>query len=177
MVLSLVELATLKFIQFPMLVEDVGATPFHLLVPVLERMLAKQLRLLEQKSPHITEDLERIWRLLIRKDFPDRPEVLPTQPSLRKLYDQYVKDREQLRQQSANRLRQMSEELKNKKSKVIAVPAGELKEPRRRILGWGRSPLGGGWDGPRRPKTILARARSEERRVGKECRSRWSPYH
>ena len=23
----------------------------------------------------------------------------------------------------------------------------------------------------------LAAARSEERRVGKECRSRWSPYH
>ena len=23
----------------------------------------------------------------------------------------------------------------------------------------------------------LARTRSEERRVGKECRSRWSPYH
>jgi len=23
----------------------------------------------------------------------------------------------------------------------------------------------------------LSRARSEERRVGKECRSRWSPYH
>ena len=25
--------------------------------------------------------------------------------------------------------------------------------------------------------SILARSRSEERRVGKECRSRWSPYH
>ena len=25
--------------------------------------------------------------------------------------------------------------------------------------------------------TVLASARSEERRVGKECRSRWSPYH
>ena len=24
---------------------------------------------------------------------------------------------------------------------------------------------------------ILVRCRSEERRVGKECRSRWSPYH
>ena len=24
---------------------------------------------------------------------------------------------------------------------------------------------------------ILPRLRSEERRVGKECRSRWSPYH
>ena len=26
-------------------------------------------------------------------------------------------------------------------------------------------------------KTLLEVARSEERRVGKECRSRWSPYH
>ena len=24
---------------------------------------------------------------------------------------------------------------------------------------------------------VIARGRSEERRVGKECRSRWSPYH
>ena len=24
---------------------------------------------------------------------------------------------------------------------------------------------------------IMIRSRSEERRVGKECRSRWSPYH
>ena len=26
-------------------------------------------------------------------------------------------------------------------------------------------------------KTTTIRIRSEERRVGKECRSRWSPYH
>ena len=26
-------------------------------------------------------------------------------------------------------------------------------------------------------KVYLEKARSEERRVGKECRSRWSPYH
>ena len=25
--------------------------------------------------------------------------------------------------------------------------------------------------------TLVAASRSEERRVGKECRSRWSPYH
>ena len=25
--------------------------------------------------------------------------------------------------------------------------------------------------------TAIVRSRSEERRVGKECRSRWSPYH
>ena len=31
-------------------------------------------------------------------------------------------------------------------------------------------------DGKNR-KIIVAQGRSEERRVGKECRSRWSPYH
>src|ERR1019366_3557303 len=30
---------------------------------------------------------------------------------------------------------------------------------------------------PRPPGAGRARGRSEERRVGKECRSRWSPYH
>src|SRR5574344_2262117 len=31
------------------------------------------------------------------------------------------------------------------------------------------------WDRTRKPQ--VRRTRSEERRVGKECRSRWSPYH
>ena len=30
---------------------------------------------------------------------------------------------------------------------------------------------------PAQSKTTVATTRSEERRVGKECRSRWSPYH
>ena len=30
---------------------------------------------------------------------------------------------------------------------------------------------------PCQTKDDLSLARSEERRVGKECRSRWSPYH
>ena len=30
---------------------------------------------------------------------------------------------------------------------------------------------------PQLPQFLLLGARSEERRVGKECRSRWSPYH
>ena len=28
-----------------------------------------------------------------------------------------------------------------------------------------------------KPNGVKAKSRSEERRVGKECRSRWSPYH
>ena len=36
----------------------------------------------------------------------------------------------------------------------------------------------GAYRGNDRPETVLrGTARSEERRVGKECRSRWSPYH
>src|SRR3712207_7957031 len=34
-----------------------------------------------------------------------------------------------------------------------------------------------GGTGMSRIMTLLAALRSEERRVGKECRSRWSPYH
>ena len=32
-------------------------------------------------------------------------------------------------------------------------------------------------DHPRKLVTLNPKLRSEERRVGKECRSRWSPYH
>src|SRR2546427_8854716 len=32
-------------------------------------------------------------------------------------------------------------------------------------------------DKARKKQLLVERARSEERRVGKECRSRWSPYH
>src|SRR5256886_15694625 len=32
-------------------------------------------------------------------------------------------------------------------------------------------------NGPRPLQVLGVRQRSEERRVGKECRSRWSPYH
>src|SRR5687768_17748719 len=34
-----------------------------------------------------------------------------------------------------------------------------------------------GWDSYRRFVQMFGAVRSEERRVGKECRSRWSPYH
>ena len=33
------------------------------------------------------------------------------------------------------------------------------------------------WDGEEENPEVSSCTRSEERRVGKECRSRWSPYH
>src|SRR2546422_772896 len=48
---------------------------------------------------------------------------------------------------------------------TVAIPRRETLKLRIRV-------------GPRSEDPIeLATARSEERRVGKECRSRWSPYH
>ena len=37
--------------------------------------------------------------------------------------------------------------------------------------------VAGDGDSQGKEGVVLARSRSEERRVGKECRSRWSPYH
>src|SRR2546430_5515668 len=43
--------------------------------------------------------------------------------------------------------------------------------------GFGYGDGQGADDGVRRPVEQSEISRSEERRVGKECRSRWSPYH
>ena len=43
-------------------------------------------------------------------------------------------------------------------------------------IGWGCADFKAAYSG-RFIDTGIAEQRSEERRVGKECRSRWSPYH
>ena len=47
----------------------------------------------------------------------------------------------------------------------IKVVIGEIADDRLNIIGVGTA------------KSKGIKKRSEERRVGKECRSRWSPYH
>src|SRR2546425_2004787 len=54
-----------------------------------------------------------------------------------------------------------------------AVDQGLIEGPRLFISGRAIGPTGGHADARRRTDS----GRSEERRVGKECRSRWSPYH
>src|SRR2546429_9245510 len=56
--------------------------------------------------------------------------------------------------------RDAAEEAFRVKSEFVANMSHELRTPLQSIMGFAE--LGG---------------RSEERRVGKECRSRWSPYH
>src|SRR2546430_10274510 len=59
-----------------------------------------------------------------------------------------------------------------------AAPGPRPRAPHLQAVVTGAAPRAG----DARPGKLLARrlrrgARSEERRVGKECRSRWSPYH
>ena len=61
---------------------------------------------------------------------------------------------------------------------MMALPMGLLAQSNlKQILERGELRVGttGDWN----PMTLIdpATQRSEERRVGKECRSRWSPYH
>src|SRR5258707_14418979 len=58
---------------------------------------------------------------------------------------------------------------------VDAPARATLRPPRATRLG---GPAKAAGEGARRPRPATAeRGRSEERRIGKECRSRWSPYH
>lgn len=100
-------------------------------------MNAKQLSLMEEKSPHIVPQSDRLWSQLIEKDFPDRPHTAdvfsrtkPDATPYRTLYHKYVTEREAFRQDLAKRLRRITQQLQNKKSenKIITV-SGILKDP------------------------------------------------
>src|ERR1041385_2078747 len=60
-------------------------------------------------------------------------------------------------------------------------PHGSAQNMSRTILPGKPYPQGATWDGTGVNFSLYSesatRVRSEERRVGKECRSRWSPYH
>jgi len=55
----------------------------------------------------------------------------------------------------------------------MSVVLGSGEHRYKVVEGWGKLP--DGWE--LKDVGAVAADRSEERRVGKECRSRWSPYH
>ena len=57
----------------------------------------------------------------------------------------------------------LSEQISEKENEKINLQINEKSYPRIKM--------------PDRRKGYIQKVRSEERRVGKECRSRWSPYH
>ena len=68
----------------------------------------------------------------------------------------------------------MNEHWENDMQQVPTIDLGHGLEVSR--IGFGGMALSHIY-GQTDPADALAAERSEERRVGKECRSRWSPYH
>lgn len=123
-VLSLTHLARLKCINNAHLINDIGITPYHLIEPVLMKKTAKSLKQMESNSPQIIADSEPLWKSLLKRDFPDRPEnqiILNNGKKMnissRNLYDKYVKEREQQRLNATNNLKQITRNLNEIKNK------------------------------------------------------------
>ncbi|TID29714.1 hypothetical protein CANINC_001727 [Pichia inconspicua] len=123
-VISLTQLARLKCINNAHLINDIGSTPYHLIEPILVKKTAKSLKQIEEQSPHIIADSENLWKLLISRDFPDRPLTHPISENgrrvnmkSRKLYDKYINDREVQRQNAVGNLKQITKNLNSMKNK------------------------------------------------------------
>src|SRR5256885_10185906 len=72
---------------------------------------------------------------------------------------------------SARRAGQMP---KNSPTAALKTNASRIASGEMRVFQWASLDR---TTAPNDPITTPIRPRSEERRVGKECRSRWSPYH
>lgn len=144
MVQSLYEIALWKCIQLSARITDVGDIPYPLVKPVLKRLNAKQLMVVEQNSPALMPESDELWSALIERDFPDRPSKAKKalvggddddMPN-KLLYERYIDEREELRASSAQRLRKMTQKLQKEKSRNSIVPIqGIMREPvtRRRM--------------------------------------------
>lgn len=122
--LSLTHIARLKCINNAHIINDIGSTPYHLIEPVLMKKTAKSLKQLEAKSPQIISDSEPLWKALIKRDFPDRPNNQTIFKNGKKnnipsriLYDKYLKEREQQRLNAAHNIKQITKNLKEMKNR------------------------------------------------------------
>ena len=67
---------------------------------------------------------------------------------------------------------------KNMAKLTIEVPAEELEKALEKAYQKQKKNISvPGFRKGKVPRAMVEKMRSEERRVGKECRSRWSPYH
>lgn len=198
---SLVELASNKCIQNVAKLHDLGITPFHLLRRILGRMNAKQLAHVEELNPHVMPHTDVLWPALIEREFPDRPLYLQRRRTPQQqlkgtleaslaihssmpnkaLYFRYNDERESFRDDSAKRLRRITERLKKEKSakSIVAVPQ-LLRDPtvrRRAAVAGGSSSwrTGGGTPSYKR-NTILDRARHDLRKRPQTFPGKIKPY-
>lgn len=122
--LSLTHIARLRCINNAHLINDIGSTPYHLIEPVLVKKTAKSLKQIEEQSPHIISDSEKLWKSLISRDFPDRPLTHSVSENGRRvnlksraLYDKYITERDLQRKTAVGNFKQITKSLNDQKNR------------------------------------------------------------
>lgn len=139
-VTPLVVLARQKCVDNAHAIVDIGATPYHLIEPVLKKKTAKALAAIEKQSTQILPYTGPLWQNLIEKEFPDRPltqfEIIKGQKGQvhpRKLYWKYFEERELQRKQATQALKQIARSINKEKEKHKIRTLDHVITPPRRM--------------------------------------------
>ncbi|RLV94340.1 hypothetical protein JA1_001810 [Spathaspora sp. JA1] len=96
-------------------------------------MSSRQLNHLEVESPQLMPYSDILWKRLIEREFPERTLTLPLDVRYmpyKSLFEQYVRDREEFKQDSAERLRSITHRLARNKNRNKVVKLDQvLKDP------------------------------------------------
>src|SRR3712207_8750310 len=122
----------------------------------------RYVELAEERMEHLREEQARLLMLLLLREERQRSQEEPEWEQRQRAQEEHD-ERERIARRDAER------KIDQVKRELLGLPQ-EQKES--------SSPLPeGSPEDMTRARGRLMEKRSEERRVGKECRSRWSPYH
>ncbi|EPY49632.1 elongin-A [Schizosaccharomyces cryophilus OY26] len=113
-------------------IEDIGDYPYALLEPILERAPPDRLHLLEERSPHIKQESQSLWKLHVLRDFALELQQfkapLPSITDWRSLYQRLKKRRNTQYNEASEKLRNAYTKLEQTKQTKRIVPLE--REPR-----------------------------------------------
>src|SRR3990167_487784 len=120
------------------------------------------------------------FKIRFDKIWIQKPEIIEADGSQRKIYPTEARLREIT--YAAPVFIQVSSHINGAQRESFTTPICNLpimlKSKYCHLYGLSAEELAGKWEDPDDPGGyFIINGRSEERRVGKECRSRWSPYH
>lgn len=125
---SLVSICQSKVLQQSASIQDIGSTPYHLIEPLLRRKTAKSVKTIEDSSPQVRSESDRIWYFLLERDFSDKPR---SRDNCRELYAKYESEHQSQFSQVETKLKMMKRKLIQQKSKVKQIsvlPVSQRKQ-------------------------------------------------
>lgn len=136
--LKLTEISIRKCIRHSTSIQSVGDLPYHMVKPILQRLPARQLDIVEQNSHNVMPYSDELWIELIEKDFPSRPIKIrglsSSKMKYKSLYQKYNQEQENFRKDSTERLKKLTKMLEKKKTQNSVVQVEQvLRDPTVRV--------------------------------------------